>query len=74
MKITVDTLRSVYKPRTGTAVTGWIPMHVFDTLEDNIREDMKGKCLRVIYRGPRPDLLQSMTRRADATHAVIYHR
>jgi hypothetical protein len=71
---TVEDFRAVYKPRTGSAVTGWIPMHIFNVLEKDIRPEMRERGMRVIYRGPRTNPASSMTRRADATHAVIYYR
>ena len=72
LKATVQEMRRMYRPQTGTALTGWIPMHVFEILEKELREDMRGKGLRVIYRGPRVNPRQSMTRRRDAKFAVIY--
>ena len=74
MKVTVQEMRRMYQPTTGSAVTGWIPMHVFNAAEKELRKEMRPAGLRVIYRGPRINPKQSMTRRADATHAVIYHR
>lgn len=74
MKVSVEEMRRLYKPRTGCAITGWIPMSVFEAIEERLRPEMRKKMLRVHYRGPRVNPKQSATRRADATHAVIYFK
>lgn len=73
MLVTLDTIRKMYPRRKGTAgVTGYIPMDVFNAVEKELRKDMRVFKLRAIYRGPRTNPSSSMTRRADATHAVLY--
>ena len=72
LKATVAEMRRMYRPRTGTAVTGWIPMHVFDVVEKDLRPEMRSNSMRVIYRGPRRYEDATHTRRADAKFAVIY--
>lgn len=72
MKATVQNLRDLYAPRTRTAITGWIPLDVFNAAEKELRPEMRAKGLRVHYRGPRRRSDSSRTYRADATHAVIY--
>jgi len=75
----LDALKTVYKRRTSTAVTGWIPIHVFNAMEDEIRKEMRPLGMRIHYRGPRKSNegmflnRASRTRRCDATHAVIYY-
>ena len=54
------------------AHTGWIPMDFFEEFEAEIRETMKAHKMRVWYRGPRDNKYSTCTRRANATHAVIY--
>lgn len=59
------------------AVTGWIPIRLFNMIEKDLRKETSGTH-RVIYRGPRVSNkarkgdIPSMTMRCDATHAVIY--
>jgi hypothetical protein len=79
--ITLGALKAVYQKRKGTcAVTGWIPMHVFNVLEEDIRKEMRPAGMRIHYRGPRKSNQgmflnrASRTRRCDATHAVIYYK
>ena len=75
MKVSVfEICRQYPKAKRGCAVSGWIPMTVFNAVEKDLRPEMQAKGYRVIYRGPRVNPKQSMTRRADATHAVIYHK
>lgn len=75
MKVSINELRRQFpKTRSSCAITGWIPMAVFNAVEKDLRPEMRAKEYRVIYRGPRVNPKQSMTRRADATHAVIYHK
>jgi hypothetical protein len=60
-----------------TARTGVIPMDYFVTHEAEIRAaaaEEFGRPYRVIFRGPRPYRDATMTRRADATGAVLYLR
>lgn len=77
MKVSVNEIRRQY-PKTNrkayAALSGYIPMAVFNAVEKDLRPEMRAKGYRVIYRGPRTGPNSSMTRRADATHAVIYHR
>ena len=75
MKVTVNEIRRQYpKTKPGCAVSGWIPMQVFDAVEKDLRPEMRAKGYRIIYRGPRVNPKQCMTRRRDATYAVIYFR
>jgi len=75
MKVTVNEIRRQYpKTKPGCALTGWIPMQVFNAIEADLRPEMRAKGYRIVYRGPRVNPKQGMTRRADATHAVIYFR
>ena len=78
MKVSVSEMRRVYPKRTGTAITGWIPINVFNALEPILRPEMRKKMLRVHYRGPRKSNnslgVPTNTRRQDATHAVIYFK
>jgi len=75
----LDALKAIYKKRSSIAVTGWIPIHVFNVLEDEIRKEMRLLDMRIHYRGPRKSNeglfanRPSRTRRCDATHAVIYY-
>jgi len=80
MKVTVAELKKTYTPRNGTcAVTGWIPMDVFNVMEKELRKEMRPLGMRIHYRGPRKSNegmflnRASRTRRCDATHAVIYY-
>jgi len=74
----LDALKAVYKKRSSIAVTGWIPMHVFNVLEEEIRREIRPLDMRVVFRGARKSNKglftnrPSRTRRCDATHAVIY--
>lgn len=78
MKVSVDDLISMF-PRVSKnarqAVSGPIPMTVFETLEEELRPEMRQRMLRVWYRGPRPNRQHrkpTATLRKDATHAVLY--
>jgi len=76
MKVTVEEVRRMFpKHRRNGAMSGYIPMDVFNAIEKELRKDIReqGWNIRVIYRGPRVNPKQSMTRRRDATHAVLYH-
>jgi len=80
VNVSVATMSNLYPPRTGTAaVTGWIPINEFDTVEKGLRKDMRGLDMRVYYRGARPRTASEgrmekpyHTRRRSATHAVVY--
>ena len=75
MKVSVNDIRRQYPKRPGTcAISGWIPMDVFNAIEKDLRPEMRAKDYRIIYRGPRSSFTSSMTRRSNATHAVIYHK
>lgn len=81
MKVSVNEIRRQYPKRPGTcAISGYIPMDVFNAVEKDLRPEMQAKGYRIHYRGPRKSnggmfLNQaSRTRRCDATHAVIYHK
>jgi hypothetical protein len=87
MQITYETMKQMFpkvrypnSPEGNCAQFGPIPMSFFDQHEQEIR---KLVCNRIIYRGPRrPKRVQflfgtiteyaSMTRRSDATHALVY--
>jgi hypothetical protein len=58
-----------------SAITGLIPMSYFVANEAAIRKAAKeySKHYRVIYRGPRASKNASMTRRGDATGALLYY-
>lgn len=73
--ITLASIRATYpKTRKNNALTGFIPMEVFNKYEEEIRLVCKQEGgLRVFYRGPRPWDGATWTRRADATHAVLYY-
>ena len=77
MTYDLDTVIEAYtEDKTERAVTGWIPLADFEAFEADIRPAMRERGLRVIYRGPRVSntggYFPTMTRRCDATHAVIY--
>jgi hypothetical protein len=76
MTYDLDTVIEAYaEDKTKRAVTGWIPMADFEAFEDGIRPAMRERGYRVVYRGPRVSnrtYYPTMTRRCDATHAVIY--
>lgn len=81
MKVSVSAITCMYPKRPGTcAISGYIPMDVFNTVEKDLRPEMQAKGYRIYYRGPRKSNggmflnLASHTRRCDATHAVIYHK
>jgi len=81
MQITYETMKQMFpKARANSAQFGPIPMSFFDQHEQEIRKLVRN---RIIYRGPRRArrvLLAtgtiteyaSMTRRSDATHALVY--
>lgn len=81
MQITYETMKQMFpKVCANSAKFGYIPMSFFVEHEQEIRKLMQ---TRIIYRGPRrPKRVQflfgtttvyaSMTRRADATHALVY--
>jgi len=80
VNVSVATMSNLYPPRADTAaVTGWIPINEFDTVEKGLRKDMRGLDMRVYYRGARPPVASEgrmvkpyNTRRKNATHAVVY--
>ena len=71
-----------YYPRvkkTNQAVTGYVPIDVFNAREDEFRNMMKREKVRLFYRGPRVSNYHgvcppSRTRRQDATHVVFYNK
>ena len=60
--------------QTNEALTGSIPINVFNATEAQIRPLMREAGLRAIYRGPRVESNSSMTRRADATAVLFYNK
>jgi|SaaInl59LU_5_DNA_1037362.scaffolds.fasta_scaffold34763_2 hypothetical protein len=70
----LDTVIKAYtEGKTKLSITGRIPIKEFDSMEADLRPQMRARGLRVWYRGPRPQLwCATTTRRANATHAVIY--
>jgi hypothetical protein len=83
----IDSIRKLF-PRAAdqknAAVTGLIPIELFDAMEDSLRPLMREAGLRAMYRGPRPNydsrhdvpwcarMQPSMTRRCDATGVLMY--
>ena len=83
----IDSLRKLF-PRTegqkNSAVTGLIPIELFNAMEASLRPVMREAGLRAMYRGPRPNsnsrhdvpwcarMQPSMTRRCDATGVLLY--
>lgn len=51
-----------------------IPIQCLDLVRPTMRriEGLSGRRCRVIYRGPRPDRYQAMTRKADAVRFAVY--
>ena len=73
MNTTVAAITNTYPPRNNTlAVSGWVPIALFDTVEKELRKDMRTLDMRVFYRGPRNANTQH-TKRKHATHAVVYY-
>jgi len=80
MNVSVTAFRSSFPPRANTAaVTGWIPINEFDSVEKELRKEMRKRGMRVYYRGARPLVASAdrtvkpqHTKRKDATHAVVY--
>ena len=72
----IDSLRKLFPRAEGqknAAVTGLIPIELFDAMEDSLRPVMREAGVRAMYRGPRGRYRdQSMTHRADATHVLMY--
>ena len=70
----LDTVINAYtEGKTELSTTGPIPIKEFDSMEAELRPEMRAQGLRVWYRGPRPQgWAASFTRRANATYAVIY--
>jgi hypothetical protein len=66
------------KQRANCARSGYIPIDLFNEIEQNLRPAMRAQGFRVQYRGPRvsncvqPGNRATVTRRCDATHAVLY--
>jgi hypothetical protein len=85
----IDAIRKLF-PRTAgqknAAVTGLIPIELFDAMEQSLRPLMREAGLRAMYRGPRPNsnsrhnvpwcarVQPSMTLRADATGVLLYFK
>ena len=66
-------IKTYTEGKTELSVTGRIPIKEFTAMEKDLRPQMREFGLRVWYRGPRPQgIYASSTRRANATHAVIY--
>jgi len=77
MLVLNEVINKYPKTRYNAALTGDIPIEDFNELEPFIRPEMRQKGLRVIYRGPRKSNSvnqPSMTRRCDATHALLYYK
>jgi len=73
MNTTVAAITNTYPPRNNTlAVSGWVPIAEFNSVEKELRKDMRTLDMRVFYRGPRPTQSQH-TQRKNATHAVVYY-
>jgi hypothetical protein len=85
----IDTLRKLFPRAAGqknAAVTGLIPIELFDAMEGSLRPLMREAGLRAMYRGPRPNsnsrhdvpwcarMQPSMTRRCDATGVLLYFK
>ena len=72
----LEILRNVFPREEGqqnSAVTGLIPIEVFNTMERSLRPFMRRAGVRAMYRGPRGHYYdQSMTHRADATGVLLY--
>ena len=76
---TIESLKKSF-PRSpkNRAMTGLIPIALFNQFEKEIRDAGKDACkeyagkFRVIYRGPRPRKFAAMTRRADAVGVLLY--
>ena len=79
MKVSVAMLISMFpKRRANCARSGYIPMSLFTEMEAELRPQLRAAGLCVRYRGPRvsncvqPGNRATVTRRCDATHAVLY--
>jgi hypothetical protein len=85
----IDSIRKLFpraKGQKNAAVTGLIPIELFDAMEDSLRPLMREAGLRAMYRGPRPNydsrhdvpwcarMQPSMTRRSDATGVLLYFK
>jgi hypothetical protein len=82
----LDTVIKAYtEGKTELSITGRIPIKEFDSMEADLRPEMRARGLRVWYRGPRmgssalgefdirnPQGGVTATHRKHATHAVIY--
>ena len=83
----IDSIRKLFPRAEGqknAAVTGLIPIELFDAMEDSLRPLMREAGLRAMYRGPRPNSparhdvpwcagqQPSMTRRCDAEAVLFY--
>lgn len=82
MKVTLDSLIQMY-PRVNVAarnaISGYIPIGVWQQVEDDVRPEMRKRMLRVYFRGPRVANCNRRTQasgtlKENATHAVIYFR
>ena len=78
-ELTIEKLNSLFgRPKSISAITGYIPIAFFTENEKEIRSTMKLHGLKAIYRGPRKSNRclnpPSMTRRCDANFAVLYYK
>lgn len=65
----------VTNPNAARALSGYIPIELFNAIEGTIRPEMRARGMRVWYKGPRPKesyIRPACTRRENATHAMIY--
>ena len=66
-------IKAYTEGKTKRSITGYIPIQEFDSMEADLRPQMRARGLRVWYRGSRPQgFAPSATQRQHATHAVIY--
>ena len=66
-------IKTYTQGKTKLSVSGRIPIKEFTAMEKDLRPQMRALGLRVYYRGPRPQsCFATCTRRANATHAMIY--
>lgn len=75
------------KTRRNYAKTGYIPIEIYNSNMESFRDIKRRYQLRAIFRGPRQEKVftdytgkvtkrysDSMTRKADATHVVLYRK
>lgn len=81
MQNEIQTLQKLFPRASGqqnSAVTGVIPIELFDSMEDSLRPLMRKAGLRAMYRGPRRSNdcfgVPSMTVRKDATGVLLYSK